>query len=182
MATHAMAATNNHAAAAAAAAPGLAAADGNNGAHVGGGAMAGGTTTSGAGTITASIPAGIPGTRRAARVDMGKLSENSLSRYRRVFKLGQTDNLPTDDMLPSVQRHFASMNSVDEEDTLLCFAFQVRRLQHHNAIVKGVTEKEEARVGPMGGGGAPAATAARLAGYTNEPPSKKARPSGRKVK
>lgn len=121
------------------------------------------------------------GTRRSLRVDLRKLEMESLQRYQRVFHLpGRADDVRAkESMIPTVSRHFGSAH-VDEEDVLLCFPFSLRRQAHHARIVSGVEKKEEARVGPMGGGGAPAQTALRLAGYANgnEPPAKKARASG----
>ncbi|GIL85457.1 hypothetical protein Vretimale_10613 [Volvox reticuliferus] len=68
-------------------------------------------------------------TRRVMRVDLSKLDTQSLLRYRKVHKLGDTPATASkEELIPAVSRHFAQQ-VVDEEEVLLKF---VLAIQKHN--------------------------------------------------
>mmetsp|Transcript_4742 Transcript_4742/g.12458 ORF Transcript_4742/g.12458 Transcript_4742/m.12458 type:complete len:141 (+) Transcript_4742:68-490(+) len=63
--------------------------------------------------------------RRQPRVDLSKLEIPSLRKYRHAYNLGGMFD-SKEDLVPAVARHFAAQ-TVDEDDTLLNFAFSLKK-------------------------------------------------------
>lgn len=63
------------------------------------------------------------------RVDLGKLDESSLRRYKTVYKLGEGPAGSTkDDILPGIKRHFENhLQNMDESDVLLNFMLALKK-------------------------------------------------------
>ncbi|GLC33928.1 hypothetical protein PLESTB_000818700 [Pleodorina starrii] len=79
-------------------------------------------------------------TRRVMRVDLSKLDTQSLLRYRKVHKLGDTPATATkEDLIPSVTRHFAQQ-VVDEEEVLMKFVLAV---QKHNKQMRQINAVQQ---------------------------------------
>eukprot|EP00877_Chromochloris_zofingiensis_P000084 jgi/Chrzof1/10076/Cz04g26070.t1 len=72
--------------------------------------------------------------RRTPKIDFTKLETISLMKYRKTYKLGETPtNSAKEDLIPAIQRHFAS-TVVDEDETLLKFAIALRKNSGNKTI------------------------------------------------
>ncbi|GFR53025.1 hypothetical protein Agub_g15717 [Astrephomene gubernaculifera] len=83
-------------------------------------------------------------TRRGVRVDLSKLDLQSLLRYRKVHKLGDAPATATkEELVPSVARHFAQQQVVDEEEVLLKF---VLAIQKHNKQLRQLSAVQQQKL------------------------------------